>query len=261
MKSKITLAMALLVTLVGLYGVATQLTHKEQPPTTASQTVDRNIQVAMLTQAVKRGERVSYDVLQKKQIKESEARALGLSASNEFSNFAHGAVFKNDLSENQYIRATDMIDPSSEGYYEYIAAENMVPYFLTLDSSAIGGGVVIPDSAVDILAISGLNSNKKIYNSGNKAMSTVAIKPILTGVKVLQLIRDKEDKDSTEVTLVLELSRKGVATLMVAKNIAVLEVQKSTGQYDVDELQADAGDIFKDFNAIREYRGNDVQIN
>lgn len=102
----------------------------------------------------------------------------------------------------------------------------------------------------------------------NRAVkSPVYIKPVITGVKVLQVRTSKGDAktpfnkaNDENATLILELTRKEAVTLTVAENIADIEVHKSIGKYDASDLQADSGDILQGFKSVTEYRADETLI-
>jgi len=66
---------------------------------------------------------------------------------------------------------------------------------------------------------------------------------------------------TSEINLILELTRKQVATITVAKRISELEVHKSIGEYQKSDLHADAGDVLSNFKSVVEYRSSNVTIN
>lgn len=71
----------------------------------------------------------------------------------------------------------------------------------------------------------------------------------------------RNETGTTEVNLILELTRKQVATLTVAKRISEIEVHKSIGEYQKADLHADAGDVLSNFKSVVEYRAESVTIN
>lgn len=68
-------------------------------------------------------------------------------------------------------------------------------------------------------------------------------------------------EEAFDVNIVVELTRKQVSKLTIAKEISKLEVQKSIGDYEKSDLQADASDVLPGFKSIVEFRANDITIN
>ncbi len=94
---------------------------------------------------------------------------------------------------------------------------------------------------------------------------SVSISPVLIAVKVLKVEQDitpatKNSSEKKNTSLILELTRKQVAKLAIAKNIAQIEVHKSLGVKQAEQLHADAGDVLPDYRAIKEYRAGKVSI-
>ncbi|MBV1843120.1 MULTISPECIES: Flp pilus assembly protein CpaB [Photobacterium] len=267
MRTKIIFSLAAAAILFGLYGLAGSLS---QP--VPIQTEDRplpeepKIQVWRLKQDVVTGERIERRMLALERLPESEANELGFVGDVDLS-WQQGTVFRQSLTAGGYITSDDIIEPKQDGYIDYVIAPERVPFPVTVDSSAVVGGVIDHGSLIDLLALTS-SKGKVSVNVGHAdsaVKQSISITPILTAIKVLQVKRSvisatRNQPEAEEVTLILELTRKQAVKMTVAKKIADIEVHKSIGSYNPLDLHADAGDVLQDFKAITEYRANKTII-
>jgi pilus assembly protein CpaB len=127
---------------------------------------------------------------------------------------------------------------------------------MVVKGSYVIGGSVRAGAEVDIIAITEQNASEGAYR-----VSSVDIQPILAAVKVLKVeSNDGVFSTNDDVTVVLELSRKELAKLTIAQQIAKLELHKSAGAEQAVLLQANSGDVLPQFKAIAEYRGNSLVV-
>lgn len=260
MKVKLIIVLAVMTILFGLYGLGESLSlftpQKIQPAK------EVKIKVWRLKKEVNMSEEINRHMLALELMPEQKANALSFSEDVTL-DLIPGTVFKSELKKGTYISMSDLITPEEDGYIDYVIAPERIPFPITVDPSSITGGVIRSGTIVDILA---LTSPQNMNNSTRNVKKSVSITPIFTGVKVLQVKRSvikgnrSNDVETEVISLILELTREQATKLIVAKKIADIEVYKSTGKYDSSDLQADAGDILKDFNAITEYRANKVVI-
>ncbi|MGF1901660.1 Flp pilus assembly protein CpaB [Aliivibrio sifiae] len=258
MKVKIIMVLAIATILFGLYGLVNNLSMPN--PINIQPTKEVKIKVWRLKKDVELSEEIDRRMLSIESISEEKANSLGF-----FEDVAielkPGTVFRNTLNKGDYLSMNDLIAPNDDGYIDYVIAPERVPFPLTVDPSSITGGVIRSGTIVDILALA---STKNMSKTNRNVKKSVSITPIFSGVKVLKVKRtvkkERNDVETETVNLILELTREQATKLIVAKEIASIEVYKSIGKYDSSDLQADAGDILKDFNSITEYRANKVVI-
>lgn len=265
MKKIVLLAVAGTAILFGLYGLAGNLTAKPVDQTTKA-LEEPTINVWRFTGVSEVGQELERTDVELINLPQSEANRLGVSEDMEF-NFEKGAVYVDAVNSGDVAFPEHWITPSQDGYVDAIIAPNRVPYAVKVQPEAIIGGVITHGSKVDVLALS-LPTQFSIETAeteGNRKRN-MFVTPVLTGVKVLQVNKNAVEATRntpalTEVNLILELSRKQVATLTVAKRISELEVHKSIGQYDQSDLHADAGDILSNFKSVVEFRADTVTVN
>jgi len=267
MKTKLIIAIATLAIVIGLYGLLTEVPAATATQVTETVAEENKIKVWFVRNDVKRGQLVERSDFSIRQLPESEANALGIADESSI-NLDKGSVYNRALTVEsavfpEYITATN--DPE---YIELVLAENRVPFAIKVDPDVIIGGVIGHGSYVDVLALAS-GGSKISFNSDELSQpqfKSISVSPVLIGVKVLKIQQGvmsggQNNNDVTATVLVLELTRKQVAKLTVAKRIADLEVHKSIGSYKAADLTADAGDVLADYKAIKEFRANDISIN
>lgn len=267
MKTKLIIAIATLAIAIGLYGLLTEAPPATEIKVTEIVVEEHKIKVWFLRNDVKRGQLVERSDFSIRQLPESEANALGIADESNM-NFDKGSVYNRELTVQsavfpEYITATNDLE-----YVELVLAENRVPFVIQVDPDVIIGGVIGHGSYVDVLALAS-GGSKISFNSDELSQpkfKSISVSPVLIGVKVLTIQQGamsggRNNSDVTSTVLVLELTRKQVAKLTVAKRIADLEVHKSIGNYNAADLSADAGDVLADYKAIKEFRANKISIN
>lgn len=262
MKNKIIIATAFLLILFGLYGLAGSLSQSDET-TEVAKVEEAKVKTWVLKSSVSKGDFVKQDLLKIRYIPESEALEYGVSEDVELDNVI-GSVFRSSMPANQMLYNADIINPEDDGYIHYVIAANRVPYAIEVSPSDVIGGVISHGSMIDVVALSLPDSE---LASNNSLRRTMSITPVLIGVKALQIKKpistqsdDVDNSDIQKVSVILELTRKQVAKLTVAKRISELEVHKSIGQYAPEDLQADAGDVLADFRSITEFRAGESAI-
>ncbi len=217
------------------------------------------------------GQRVERASLTLQQVPESQALTYGIKEDVDLK-FVPNMVVNRLIEPGTPIYPEDIILPNQAGYFKLIMDPGTVPYPISVDLASVVGGVVEANSSVDVLAL-GAKSQNLSNGAQVRNIGELVLTPILFNVKVLQVTRtslNMEGESSAPkafggqgrvpsaegelASVVLQLSRKEVATLTVAKRIAQLEVHLSTGETSVAELSADAGDVMTDFKSVKEYR-------
>lgn len=265
MKKMVLLVIAGTAILFGLYGLAGSLTAKPTEPVSAK-VEEPTINVWKFSHSAQVGQELERSDVELVNLPESQANRLGVSEDMEFK-FEKGAVYVDAVNGGDVAFPEHWINPSQDGYVDMIISPNRVPYAIKVQPEAIVGGVISHGSKVDVLALS-LPTQFSIETAeteGNRKRN-MFVTPVLTGVKVLQVNKNaveatRNSPALTEVNLILELTRKQVATLTVAKRISELEVHKSIGQYQQSDLHADAGDVLSNFKSIVEFRADTVTVN
>ncbi|MDG3085980.1 Flp pilus assembly protein CpaB [Vibrio hannami] len=265
MNLKIILPAALIAIGSGLYG----LNQSRQPPpepavVSAPIKKENKIRVWTSKQQLVSGQKVMRSDLKVELLPEETAHALGV-IENISLEFIPYMVAGTDIEAGEVVRQSSFVGPDDNDYIDLTISDGMVPYAIEVDPQTIVGGLIKNDSLVDIIALSSTNQNLAIESSVN-GYESVSISPVLIAVRVIK-IQSKEAadelkviNDSSGVTLIIELTRKQLARLLIAKNIAQLEVHKSVGKAQAELLKANSGDVLPSYKAIREYRSSDSKI-
>ena len=264
MRSKIIMSIALIVILISLYSLSGLLLPKEiaksiQP----AQAPEQSYKVWFAKRDLPVGEKLQRADLQIKIIAEKEAFSLGISHDVTFE-IIKDAVWNNHIAKGAVVTQDLLTLPDDDGYVDLVIADNRVPFVLEVNQSSIIGGFISYGSVVDVLALSSIKQN--LANEERVSFyKELSVSPVLMGIRVLKIDTNSlanmgHNNASNKVTLVLELTRKQVAILTIAKKIAELEIHKSVGKYLGSELEANSGDVLANFKAITEYRADTVII-
>lgn len=267
MKTKIVILFAVLAILFGLYGLAGNMqTPKVITETVAEIQKERMVKVWFVKQSVQPGQLVERSQLELKLLPESEANLLAVT-DDVVLPFESRSVYNRDIVAGSTLFPEDLTHSDDVNFIDLVIATDRVPFAIEVDESDIIGGAINFDSYVDILALASGGSKLSLSSDelNTPQFKSVSVSPVLTNIRVLQVQRrvtsTGKSKQSVEQThLVLELSRKEVAIMTVAKRIAELQVHKSIGNYKHSELAADAGDVLADFKAVKEFRADEISI-
>lgn len=270
MKSKIILVLAIVAISMGLYGMY-QTPETESPTEQKAQQLDTipepTIMVWVAKKDVMLGSLVQRTDLEVMRISQTQADRFGITTDIVF-NFKKKLIASKDVNQGDIVTLDMVLSPGQDGYLNLIVKEGNVPFNLEVSNDAILGGAISAGDLVDIASISSseqnLSNNASISNIQNLKMA-----PLLTQIMVLdivqqeKLIRSNSKSTMTVTTLVLEVSNRELAKLVIAQRIAELEVHKSIGAEFSHELYADSSDVItvnepkkvKQAHAIQEFRG------
>ncbi|CAM4401112.1 Flp pilus assembly protein CpaB [Vibrio agarivorans] len=259
MRTKILMVLAFIAISVGVYGVFNP--PKQQDLSRIQNLVDDKpvfYRTYFLIEGTISGKLVSNKDYEIRHLSQQEAGKWGISSDVTLA-IPHGSVYRDNLDSGRLITQSDILTPDEPGYIDAIIKPNHVPYAVKVNPETVVGGLIDSGTKIDVLAIT-----QPSEGYGN---TQISIEPILTGIKVLQVKKEQQNnaasKGATQSTnnhLILELTRKQVAQLTVAKKIAQIEVHKSIGDYSLNDLSANAGDVLPNFKAIKEFRANQVTV-
>lgn len=264
MRSKIIMAVAIVAIVAGLFGLFFPKQNVQPVAATPEEKAPVFFKTYVLAQdTVKKGQQVKRTDFSIVKISEEEANSFGFDSDMLFE-FESGSVYARDIGQGEHIFVDNLVQPSQDNYIDFIIKPDHVPFAIEVSPSSIVGGVIGNGSYIDILALTGQDSSSN--ELGNFRREQVSINPVLTHIKVLKVEQPKAElalnNDQIKPSyLILELNRKQVAVLTVAKTISKIEVHKAVGHYSVNELQANAGDVLPDFKAIKELRAEKIAVN
>jgi pilus assembly protein CpaB len=269
-RTKLILGVAVIAIIFGLYGLAGKLTP-QQSSVESSKKETRPVKmysVWQLKNDTQRAGSVDKTHLRRLKLSEEDAQALNIYEDMLFE-YPVGSLYRSSMSVGDILFKTDIVTPNSPDFLDYSLTDGHVPYPLKVSPEAVVGGVIRANSYIDILALTGpvTEASIEVGSSVSARGKAISISPVLMGVKVLRvdqtLIEDastKKQEVNPDTHLILELNRKQVSVLSVAKQIATLEVHKSVGNYKPAELSADAGDVLPGFKSVIEYRADAITI-
>lgn len=258
MNLRVLIPVALIMVGAGLYGLSGNLLSQKKEPIVEAVEDVLMVNIWKTKSELNKGQRVTRTDFIVEKVPESAANAQGISEDVEIE-FVRGLVVTQDLTTGQWVTMNNLLKPEQDGYIELTISKNMVPYSIKVDPETIVGGVISHGSIVDVLALSSLTQNLA-NNDTVQEYQTFTISPILMAVKVIK-VQKSDIKDKIEVSLVLELTRKDIARLVIAKKIAQLEVHISTGKEQAEQLHANSGDVLPTYRAIKEFRAGKAILN
>ncbi len=218
------------------------------------------------------GDAVSREDLRIEKILEADAFELGIKQDIDIT-FVEGMVAKTNIPKFSPVMPENIVTPNQDGYFNLVIDSGYVPVPLSVSKKLLLGGLIESGSIVDLLVMT--SSTQNLVNGPQiRDLSSVSIAPLFIGIKVLQVKKPKVQsniqdniKKSAEsvpepqdVTLILQLTRKQVAKLTIAQNIAQVEVHLSNGETSAFELSADSGDILSDYKSVRELRARSETV-
>lgn len=259
MNFRILIPVALIAIGAGLYGLSGNLLKKEQEPVEVTTAEDIHyMTVWKAASAIEMGHVVTRRDFVREKITEQEANQHGLDLESSV-NFVEGMVAAQPILPDQWITQDDFATPDQPEYIDLTIAKNKVPYGIKVNSDTMIGGVITHGTIVDIVALSSITQN--LASTDNvKPIQTIYYSPLLMAIKVLKVEEKTLDK-GTEIRLILELTRKELATLIIAKKISQIEVHKSAGIEQAEFLNANSGDVLPTYQAIKEYRAESKNVN
>lgn len=263
MRLRILLPVVLILTGAALYGVSKSYLTQVEPQEVVQEKPPVMVDVVVADKSMELKHLLVKNDIKSISILEENAIVMGYIADQVFE-WQEGLLVKSSVSEGQFISRDLFLSPGDDEYIDFIIEKGYVPYPISVSESAIVGGVIRNGTLVDIVALSSVNQN--LANDDQVGtFQSVSISPVLMAVKVLKVEQEitpatKNSSEKKDTSLILELTRKQVAKLAIAKNIAQIEVHKSLGREQAEQLHADAGDVLPDYRAIKEYRAGKVSI-
>ncbi len=265
MRTKLILSVAVLAIIFGLYGLAGNLTRSNNTATPQEAKPPKFFSVWRVKSDVASAQAVEANQLEITKLSESDAAKEGVTEDMVFE-YPVGSIYRSDMQSGSILYVTDVVAPNSPEYLDLTLRDGFVPYPLKVSPDALVGGVIRASSYIDILALTSPStaSSVDVGSSAAAQGKSISVSPVLMGIKVLKVDQSVEEGTNEDLGpdthLILELDRKQVSILSVAKEIAILEVHKSVGNYSAAELSADAGDVLPGFKSVIEYRADAVTI-
>lgn len=272
MNSKVLVFVSVLVIGLGMYGIffhGGSTSINLTPQKVAQKKGPQKINAIVSRQQMLPGDAITRDKIEIKSLTLADANHAGVSKDIVL-DFNQRLFARKIIPAGAFIFPEDTITPDSRDYLDFIVKPNHIPYPLVVEKTAMIGGVIHEGSYIDILALASASQNMAERSSlNNTSFKQLTLTPVLLGIKVLKFTvigidkeENKKNKEPEKVALILELTQKQVATLTVARRIALLEVHKSIGSnQEKAEMSANAGDVLEDYKAIKEFRAGEEKIN
>lgn len=250
MKSKIILVLAVIAISIGLFGMSQTTNTASSAPEQVKELdklPDPTVMVWVAKKDLMFGSTVQRIDLIIQRISQTQADRLGIVNDIKLS-FNKDLLVKKDILQGDIVTPDMLLSPGQEGYLTLVIREGKVPFNLRVENDAILGGAISIGDVVDIASIS--SSEQNLSNSDSISnVKSLKMAPLLTQIMVLDIIQQEKSvrlnskSMKTVTTLVLEVSNRELAKLVIAERIAELEVHKSIGAEFSHELHADSSDV------------------
>ncbi|CAM3794985.1 hypothetical protein VA7868_03096 [Vibrio aerogenes CECT 7868] len=263
MRSKLLMIMAIIAIGAGLAGIFFSGEKTPEPKVSVVKTPPHEsvfYKVFRAGSLIKRGAHVHREDLEIVRLSESEARQHGIDGDSLFQ-LNPQAVYRANQNPGDFVLRQDIVLPDEPEFIGLTIAPDCVPYPVAVDPDAVVGGIIRSGSYVDVLALTGVSNRTSELR--HLPAKNITINPVLTHIRVLKIEPGEHkigDREKVQDHLILEVTRKQVAKLMVARQIARLEVYQSAGVASAKELRANAGDVLPDFKAVKELRANEIVV-
>ncbi|MCW8333491.1 RcpC/CpaB family pilus assembly protein [Vibrio paucivorans] len=266
MNKKIPLLLSFLVLAFGMYVLSIELTAQPETPHIIDEK-EPEILLVKLSRNVGSGESIERGDFILERVTLLQANALGVNQDMSV-DFDRLSVYARPLEKGELVYPESILQPGDNGYVELTIEPNKVPFYLSFPADSAIGQDLSVGSYVDVVAITSPKTRAAVNvgSSSRAANESISVSPVLMGVKILKLDTKvteatRNSPESRSVDLVLELERKQVAKLTIARKVADLEVHHALGVPDKAAMSANAGDVLPGFNAVREFRASELSIN
>ncbi|WP_417551955.1 Flp pilus assembly protein CpaB [Marinomonas fungiae] len=268
MKSRILMLVSLVILGIGLVGA---IMSRLNPPQSTPEIVEHEmpeepvVMVWMAKEAMNAGQVVARSDLRLVKTPESQALEFGIKEDVDLE-FVNQMVLNVDVEAGGVVLPENITRPNQEGYFNLVIDPEYVPYPLPISKSLVRGGVLAPGSIVDVIAL-GSPSQNLSQDVLVRNLVDVSVKPVLMGVKVLQIQMPESESESgsallnaqppvvnEEATVVLQLTQKQISTISIARRIAHIELYVSKNGTLASDLSSDSGDVMSEFRIVRELR-------
>ncbi len=253
MDRRVLLLAAVVLTGGGLYGFLNSQNEASESEliVAEAETVTEDQQpVWVAAVPLKKGELITAKKLKLSSIPESEAELLGL-VSEEPLKLVKGSLAGEGIAADSVITEELLVTPDEEGYVALTLKPGMVPYPIELPEGSAYHLILSAGDRVDVVLISSLDEN--LANTDDvDSFDALSVAPLLKSRRILKVNTSDGLAGKTKVDMVLELSRREVSQILLARRVGVLDIYKSTRE---QLPQVRSGDVLPDFSPVRELRG------
>ncbi|KAB0304203.1 Flp pilus assembly protein CpaB [Vibrio fortis] len=254
MKTRILLFLPILIITLGVYSLMQRLSSDQLESDEIKVEPVKKVMVYRLNQDVIKGEKLERSHVVIENMTEEEANNIGVKQDVEI-DFILGSLFLDDMKGGEYLFPNNIISPDDEGYINFIISKGKVPYSIVFSQSQVFGSGIVQDSYVDLISISDSDSIAENYISITTLLMSIRV------LKVQEIESMNDDVSEASISVTLELTSKQLTQLLVAQRVSDLDIHQSTGENNIDTLQADSGDVLPHFNAVTEFRAKEKTFN
>ena len=244
MNRRLLLVVAFLLIAGGVYGLLTRNSGDQGDNAVVTSSANEELySVRVIARDIEKGAFITQSDFRTELITSDNAQKWGVVNKEPFT-LVKGSLVAESLKAGDVFPESLVITPDHPEYVDLIITPGMVPYPVEFSGSNGYPMILGPGDLVDVVMISSLNQNLAKKDSVDR-FEGLSVSPLLRARKVLKVGDDGEGVIGEEIstTVVLELSRKEVSQLMLARRVGVLDLHKST-QEPLPQVRA--GDVLPD---------------
>ncbi|CAH7445422.1 Flp pilus assembly protein RcpC/CpaB [Vibrio chagasii] len=170
-----------------------------------------------------------------------------------------GALFKEDIREGTYLTQEMISNPGDRDYMYLSLNDGELPYFYEVTGiGVVQTSTLTPGDKVSFVSTTSSKSN--LVESGYGDIGNLVSRVIISGARVLQVIKGSEDTDSQDAedkkySLVIALNMRSVLKLEMAQKIGDVNIIPS--EIENRYLSIRSSDLLETQFGVRELRGKD----
>ncbi|CCN71191.1 hypothetical protein [Vibrio nigripulchritudo] len=226
----------------------------EEPVPVEPEPIIETVKVLRLVKPVNKGS--FYSELATKAVEISEVQAKNNGLLTEEQRIPDGALYREPLSENTYLKRDLIAYPSDKDYVNFTLSEDHVPYYYTTNGKSAADAIGL-STGDTVSFISTTSQYSNINNSGYKDISNIITKVLVHKARIVRVIDVNEESQQDGVSInkkqiVVELKINDVMKLDIATRISKITVVPANmvNQY----LSVRSVDILEKQHGVRELR-------
>ena len=219
-----------ILTSLGMFILLIQNGSQAESQLATASVSEAGIKVWKTARSLKQGERVKPSDLAAAEISREQA-ALYKIDSNQAFELKPDSRIRADIAEGEIVLPSQLLTPDQPEYQDYLLTDGRSPFPITIETDSKVPYSVAAGDLVDVMLIAMPNKNISAHAVQGDYQG-IRVTPILNKRELLQITVD-EDRGRTRYTFVLALDQQESARLMLARQIGVIDINKSSQSHPV----------------------------
>lgn len=260
MNSKFIFIIAFFAIFLGIASL-TGLFSPKHPATDVKKKEPIKVTFYLTNQSVNIGQAFEKYMLNQHVMTRSQAiRLYGISDNRSF-HFFKGMVARRNLSQGQAVTQQDFSMPQSPDYLALITPKDKIAYPIAFSLQQVDVMKIHSNEFVNVMLLS---SSKGMVNAEPRSFNQVSgltVSPLLRHVKVLTVHHN--DKNKSEISVLLALSQKQITKTIIAQRIGKLYIFRMNDPNGFDhggQSTVTVRDVIPGYVAVKELRGKSLSV-